>query len=135
MSGLQDFINSKEGKEQLNSIMSMLGTESEKEQENNTAKKEEGGTPDLSSVMSMLGSMLGGKNQETETPNIDINAVIKLQQIFSMLQKNDRNTELLLCLKPHFSKERQQKVDRAISMMRLFSMLPAIKESGLFGGL
>lgn len=152
MSSLQGFLNSKEGQEQLNSIMSMFGgngsapspggnsSAAEPVSSETNGNNADGGNSqtDFSSVIAMLSSMLGGNGNENEAqsaPNIDINTIVKLQQVFQSLNKKDKNTELLLCLKPHFSKERQLKIDRAISMMRLFSMLPAIKESGLFSGL
>lgn len=146
MSALQGFLNSKEGQDQLNNIMSILGSGNSDEADDKSFQNQpeakadsdnsQSGGMDFSSLMNTLNSMLGGNEaQEVPAPNIDINTILKLQQVFSALNKKDKNTELLLCLKPHFSKERQLKVDRAISMMKLFSMLPAIKESGLFNGL
>jgi len=55
--------------------------------------------------------------------------------VFQSMNVNDKNTQLLLALKPHFGEKRQAKVDQAISMMRLFSMLPMLQESGIFAGL
>ena len=62
-------------------------------------------------------------------------AIVRLQQVFQSMSVNDKNTQLLQALKPHFSERRRAKVDQAVSMMRLFSMLPALQESGLFAGL
>ncbi|MEG0691592.1 MAG: hypothetical protein RR444_00745 [Oscillospiraceae bacterium] len=98
---------------------------------------------DLSSIMSMLGGLGGQKSNEADTtnsatsgmPNIDINMIMKLQQVFSSMNVSDKNSQLLLALKPHFSDHRSKKVDQAISMMRLFSMMPMLKESGIFSGL
>lgn len=94
---------------------------------------------------SALAGMLSGTNASSGgqqaapaaggMPNIDINMILKLQQIFRSVNVNDKNSQLLLALKPHFGERRQTKVDQAISMMRLFSMLPALKESGIFSGL
>ena len=96
--------------------------------------------PDLSALAGMLSGLsgnLGGGTQTAEStgPNIDMGMILKLQQIFSKMNVNDKNSQLLLALKPHFGARRQAKVDQAISLMRLFSMLPALRESGIFAGL
>lgn len=96
-----------------------------------------GGSIDLSGLASMFG-MGGGGNGEAAgagMPSIDMNTILKLQQVFRSMNVNDKNTQLLQALKPHFGDKRQAKVDQAISLMRLFSMLPALKESGIFAGL
>ncbi len=100
---------------------------------------------DMSSIMSLLGGLGGGANNATNSvngndtangmPNIDINMIMKIQQIFSSMNVSDKNSQLLVALKPHFSEQRSKKVDQAISMMRLFSMMPMLKESGIFAGL
>ena len=47
------------------------------------------------------------------------------------MHTNDKNTQLLLALKPHFGERRQARVDRAIKMIRLFSLLPLLRQSGI----
>jgi tetratricopeptide (TPR) repeat protein len=47
----------------------------------------------------------------------------------------DKNVDLLRALKPHFSPQRATRVDSAIRLMQLFSLLPLLKESGLLGDL
>lgn len=90
---------------------------------------------------STAGNSAAGDTQGTEQgsdsgmPNIDINMIMKLQQAFSSMNTSDKNSQLLLALKPHFSEKRSKKVDQAITMMRLFSMLPMLKESGILGSL
>ena len=51
------------------------------------------------------------------------------------MNQEDDNTKLLLALKPHFSDRRKEKVDQAVKIMHLLSLLPLIKDSGLLGGL
>lgn len=69
---------------------------------------------------------------EPALPNIDINMLMKLQSIFSKMSCSDQNVNLLMALKPHLKEP--QKVDNAINILRLMSVLPALGESGLFGG-
>lgn len=96
-----------------------------------------GGGFDLSGLAGMLGMGGAGPGGAADSgmPAIDMNMILKLQQVFKSMNVNDKNTQLLMALKPHFGEKRRGKVDQAISMMRLFSMLPALKESGIFAGL
>lgn len=95
---------------------------------------------DLSSLLSALGGANGGTQPQPSAggagmPNIDMNTILALQQIFAGMNREDKNSQLLLALKPHFGERRRSKVDQAIQMMRLFSILPALRESGIFAGL
>ncbi len=96
------------------------------------------GTPGLGSLLSALsgGSPPGGE-QAASNPlgNIDFNMILKIQQAFSAMSQNDKNTALLLALKPHLSEERQRKVDQAVLMMKILRILPMIADSGILGNL
>lgn len=113
----------------LSSLASMLGG-------NNANANANNGNDMISSLLSSLqgGSQSQGQPQNN-MPNIDINMIMQLQQVFSKLNTNDKNSQLLYALKPHFGPARQGKIDQAISMMRLMTMLPALQESGIFKGL
>ena len=81
-------------------------------------------------------SALFGRNaqkpSEPQMPNIDMSMLMKLQGIFSKMSCDDRNVNLLTALKPHL--KNPEKVDGAINILRLMSVLPALEESGIFGG-
>ena len=64
-------------------------------------------------------------------PQIDINTLMMMQRAISMMGQEDKNTELLRALKPHFSSERAKKVDDAIRIIQLMRLLPLAKELGL----
>lgn len=63
---------------------------------------------------------------------IDPEMMMKFGKIFSEINKGDKNTELLMALKPHLQAENQHKVDSAMKIARLVSLFPHIKESGMF---
>ena len=44
---------------------------------------------------------------------------------------NDSNAQLLMSLRPHLSPKRQKRVDEAVKILRLVSMLPVIKNAGI----
>lgn len=99
-----------------------------------------GGGSDLSALMGLLSSGSGATSTTDsagglDLGGIDINQILKLQQIFRSMNGNDKNSQLLLALKPHFGERRRARVDQAIRIIRLISMLPALRESGLFAGL
>ena len=107
--------------------------------------------PDLSGLMSVLsnsGLNLGGGNNSDASQNqsggdsgsglgplagIDIGMIMKIQQALSAYNQDDKNTVLLKSLKPHLRPERQKKVDEALKLMKLASLLPMFVQSGLFG--
>ncbi len=87
------------------------------------------GGPDLSSLFSMLKGETAAPPQSPGMPNIDVNLLMKLQQIFTrMNQADDKDTRLLLALKPHFSERRQARLDQAMSLMRLMTVMPMLRE-------
>ena len=81
---------------------------------------------------SSLFSQNAQKPPEPQIPNIDMSMLMKLQGIFSKMSCDDRNINLLSALKPHL--KNPQKIDGAINILRLMSVLPALEESGIFGG-
>lgn len=60
--------------------------------------------------------------------------ITKIMGLMSALSNNqqDERSRLLLALKPHLSTPRQQKVDRAVKLLKLASLIPIVKEQGLF---
>ncbi len=122
-SKISQILGSPEGMAQLRSVAAALGLggDSDSEEEVKAAKQEESSFS--SQDTGGLGDLLS---------NLDIGMLMKAQQAFSSMGKNDKNTELLRALKPHFHEERSKRVDEAIRIMQLIQLLPFLKESGLF---
>ncbi len=66
---------------------------------------------------------------------IDIEAIMKLGELLSNMNKPDKNTQLLLALKPHLRPENRSKVDNALKLMKIINILPLLKDSGIMDGL
>ena len=66
---------------------------------------------------------------------INIDMFMKIGEIMSKMSEQDKNTELLLALKPHLRDENQAKIDTAVKLFRLISLLPYLKDSVLFENL
>lgn len=82
------------------------------------------------------------KSEETAAVNsdgifgdIDIEGIMKLGEMLSSMNKQDKNTQLLLALKPHLRPENRQKADNAIKLLKILNILPLLKESGIIDGL
>ena len=57
--------------------------------------------------------------------------IMRVMSAFNSKGSDDR-TALLLALKPHLSAKRQERVDRAIKLLKLATIMPLLNESGLF---
>lgn len=68
---------------------------------------------------------LGGLNLKTD----ELEMMMKAKKIFDRMNgASSKNADLINALKPHLSAESQHKADQAIRIMKLFEVLPYIKE-------
>lgn len=67
----------------------------------------------------------------SSTGAFDFSSLLKLQGLMGAFGQNDKNTDLLLALKPHLNDEKKKKVDKAIKLMRLLAVWNVLKESGM----
>ena len=67
--------------------------------------------------------------------DLDPNILLTAMSLFESMNKQDDSERLLLALKPLLREENRAKVDTAVKFMKLFSLLPLIKESGMLGKL
>lgn len=102
----------------INDIFKALLSDDDGNSEN---KEEESNTTDESGD-----DILGG---------INIDMILKFGEIMSKMNEQDKNTELLLALKPHLRDENRTKMDTAVKLFRLISLIPYLKDSGLFENL
>lgn len=59
----------------------------------------------------------------------DFKMMMKAKTIFDKMNNtSDKNTDLILALKPHLSPENRNKADIAIKILRLFDILPMLKD-------
>ena len=64
---------------------------------------------------------------------IDLASMAKIAGLLSSAGSTSNDERLLLALKPLLREENRSKVDTAVRMLKLISLLPLLKESGLFG--
>ena len=91
-----------------------------------------------------LASMMGMSGEETPPPTPapppslpmgndmpDISKIMMFSQMAKNMTENDKNTSLLIALKPHLSEERQHKTDKAIKFLKMMSLISFAKNSGI----
>ncbi len=74
------------------------------------------------------GNLFGGG----EGSGLNIDTLMKIQKVLSAMNQDDKDICLLRALRPHLKEP--GRVDEAIRILQLISVLPALGESGLFGG-
>lgn len=65
----------------------------------------------------------------------DIGMLMQIAGLMQSVSGSDKNRDLLLALRPHLSGERQERVDKAVRMLKLYAMVMALKESGMLNNL
>lgn len=66
---------------------------------------------------------------------LDPEMLLRLMNIFETLNRHDDNERFLLALKPLLREENRAKIDSAVRLMKLFGVLPYLKDSGILGKL
>ena len=64
---------------------------------------------------------------------LDLGSMAKIAGLLSAAGNTSNDERLLLALKPLLREENRGKVDTALRLLKLISLLPLLKESGLFG--
>lgn len=65
---------------------------------------------------------------------LDIGSIAKIAGLLSAAGSTSDDERLLMALKPLLREENRGKVDTAMRLLKLISLLPLLRESGLFGG-
>jgi hypothetical protein len=60
---------------------------------------------------------------------------LKIGQLLNNAQQPDQNTALLLALRPHLGEKRQERVDRAVKLLRLLTVFHELQDSGMLQNL
>lgn len=93
--------------------------------------------------ISELASMLGISGEAEAVPSalpiptpkdelpFDLISMMGLISKFKESSQNDENINFLCALKPLLKSERQERIDKAIKLIRLINLWPLIKESGI----
>lgn len=103
-------------------------------------------SPDgMDKIRSVAASLFGqaeeesGKSAPTNLPSItpdllkNADSMGNIMHLITLLKSRpeDNRVSLLLALRPHLSEEKKAKVDKAVSLLKIASLLPILKEQGL----
>lgn len=66
---------------------------------------------------------------------LDADMLIKLIGMMESMNRQDDSERFLLALKPLLREENRAKIDAAVKFLKLFALLPLLKDSGLLGRL
>ncbi len=97
------------------------------------------GQPELAAG---LAGLLGGERKKPE-PAVPANAldpqmlqtIMKLAPLLSNAQQDDDTTRLLYALRPLLGQTRRKKLDEAVKMVKMMTVLPLLKGSGVLENL
>lgn len=118
MGKLQEMLSDEESMNQIKQLAEMLGGAAEAPDGGSGKNEEAVKTDDCG------GSGAGGFP-------FDIGMLMQLQGLLQSVSSEDKNSALLLALKPHLREERQERVDKAVKLLKLFAVFTVVKESGL----
>mgnify|MGYP007070078495 CR=1 FL=1 len=99
--------------------------------------------PESMKQISELAQMLQTENEppvpsspQDEPPKMpaDMSALLQMTELFQN-QKSDKNTALLLALRPHLGERRQKRVDQAVRMLRLWEVWQTLQKTGMLQNL
>ncbi len=61
--------------------------------------------------------------------NIDFDMIMKAKSIFEKMNNTkNKNVDLIMALRPHLSPDTQNKADQALRILKLFEVLPLLRE-------
>ncbi len=75
------------------------------------------------------------EGQQQESGGFDVGSIMKLTGLLGSVSQSDKNTELLLALRPHLREEKQKRVDKAVKLLKVIAVWNLAKESGLLNDL
>lgn len=84
-------------------------------------------------------SAIFGNNQKTENTELNkpsgTTMFSDISKLGSVLSQSDERTAFVEAMKPLLSEDKQQRADEVIKILRLISLIPVLRESGILSGL
>ena len=103
----------------------------------NSLLSDPGAMAQIQAMASSLG--LGGDTSPppppANKPAVELSNRSALGPLLARGQQEDDSTRLLMALRPMLSAEKQDKLDKAVRMLKLMRMIPFIKDSGILSSL
>lgn len=118
MGKIQEVLSDEESMKQLSELAASLFPSSEQNgtEDSHSDEKEESEEKDDTSSKQGI--------------DFDLSKLLMIGQVMSSVT-NDKNAELLLALRPLLKEERQEKVDKAVKILKLLAVWSVLKDSGI----
>ncbi len=117
---ITDLLGSPDGMSKIKAVAEELLGNGLFQNEENGSNKAEGGELSLpDNLLANIGNIEG---------------IMKISRLLNS-NKRDNRIELLKALKPHLSANRKTRVDKAISILKIATLLPILREEGLLENL
>lgn len=124
---LGSILGDPESMKQIKELADMLRSEVSDDAAANTS--EGGELPPQGMDLSALAGLLGAES------GLNTEMLSMIGTLMSAAGGDDKNRALLMALRPHLSSEKQARLDKAVKMLRIYSLAEAMKNSGLLGKL
>lgn len=135
MENIQKVLNDPESMKQISQLAQALGLDNSQPPPPSQKQPENQPSFDFSDFSKLFSDSSTSSPPKAEnTPDFDFSKLIELSKVFETASKPDKNTQLILALKPHLKEQTQEKADRLIKIFKLLAMLPLLRESGILGG-
>ena len=118
-----ELLSDKESMQQLSELAQMFTAQEQTERENEAENEQ--------ADCKCKGDESDNSSEDSSTGGFDFGMLFRLQEIMGTFSQRDKNSELLMALKPHLCEERQEKVDKAVKLLRLLAVFSILKESGI----
>ncbi len=133
---LGSLLSDPESMQQIMELAQMMGSDAlssdDKASDKSSEQKSSDSGPDLSFIGSMLGQMTGSSS---DSGGLSFDMIAKLMQVMGSMGSNDKDSALLLALKPHLSEEKQRRIDKAVRLIKIYSVINSLKDSGMLSEL
>lgn len=90
-------------------------------------------TPQENGVTEDSGQDSGEDGSEGLFAGLDFETIAKAASLMGAMGTQSDDEKFLLALKPLLREENRAKVDTAVKLLKLISLLPLLRDSGLFG--
>lgn len=120
---LGSLLSDPESMQQIKELADMLKSEMPSDGKSGESGQSSQGGFDFGSLAGLMGGQF------------DPNMLTAVSKVLAAMNGEDKNRALLMALRPHLSGDKQERVDKAVRMLKLYSAANALKDSGLLGSL
>lgn len=131
MDKVQEMLSDPESLKQIQELADMLNSEMDNSQ--STQATQDNISSPTESTSNNFQNIIPPSNDNPDN-NFDFSKIFQIMQLFNNTS-NSQDTALLLALKPYLTNERQNKVDKAIKLMKIYDIFMTAKSSGLLNNL